>query len=66
MWYACVALVVVLRMPLMCVFYVYRKDALLEQSRHWIATEAELESSIDAAIENPEPLWISEKVARKT
>lgn len=56
----------VLRMPLMCVFYVYRKDALLDQSRHWIATEAELESRIDAAIENPEPLWISEKVARKT
>lgn len=50
----------------MCVFYVYRKDALLDQSRHWIATEAELESRIDAAIENPEPLWISEKVARKT
>lgn len=46
-------------------FYACRKEVLLEQSRHWIATEAELESRIDAAVENPEPLWVSEKVARK-
>lgn len=46
-------------------FLASRKEVLLEQSRHWIATEAELESRIDAAVENPEPLWVSEKVARK-
>ncbi|WPT17931.1 hypothetical protein PSENEW3_00005933 [Picochlorum sp. SENEW3] len=53
------------RQSVIAAFREKRKEVLLEQSRHWIATEAELESRIDAAVENPEPLWVSEKVARK-
>jgi len=41
-----------------------RKRVLLEHSRYWIGTEEELDTAVDAAIENPEPLWVSEKVQK--
>jgi hypothetical protein len=41
-----------------------RERVLLEQSRYWIGTEEELDAAVDAAIENPEPLWVSEKVQK--
>ena len=41
-----------------------RKSFLLEHSRYWIGTEEELDAAVDEAIENPEPLWVSEKVRK--
>lgn len=38
-----------------------RRQELLAASAHWIA-EDEVDARIDAAVENPVPLWKSKKV----